>query len=86
MYLMPYRDMPWAVIFEPEFDAEIQALDEDLQDELLAHATLLQAIRSHVRATDCRYPQGVAVREHEGATLRLEGRGMACRLRIRPRA
>jgi hypothetical protein len=34
--------MPWVVIFEPEFDAEMQALDEDLQDELLAHATLLK--------------------------------------------
>jgi hypothetical protein len=34
--------MPWSVIFHEEFDAEFQALDEPLQDELLAHAKLLQ--------------------------------------------
>ena len=34
--------MPWSVIFHEEFDAEFQALDEALQDELLAHAKLLQ--------------------------------------------
>ena len=34
--------MSWAVLFHAEFDAEFQALDEDLQDELLAHAKLLQ--------------------------------------------
>jgi len=34
--------MPWAVSFHGEFDVEFQALDEDLQDELLAHAKLLQ--------------------------------------------
>ena len=33
----------WTVLFHPEFDAEFQRLDEDLQDELLAHAKLLQA-------------------------------------------
>lgn len=32
----------WTVLFHQEFDAEFQALDEDLQDELLAHAKLLQ--------------------------------------------
>lgn len=35
--------MPWSVIFHEEFDAEFQALDEALQDELLAHASLLQS-------------------------------------------
>ena len=34
--------MPWSVLFHEEFDLEFQALDEDLQDELLAHAKLLQ--------------------------------------------
>ena len=32
----------WTVIFHPEFDAEFQAMEEDLQDEPLAHAKLLQ--------------------------------------------
>ncbi len=35
--------MPWSVIFHKEFDAEFQALEEALQDELLAHAKLLQS-------------------------------------------
>lgn len=33
--------MTWAVLFHDAFDAEFQALDEALQDELLAHAKLL---------------------------------------------
>jgi len=34
--------MKWTVIFCDEFDAEFQNMQEDLQDELLAHALLLQ--------------------------------------------
>ena len=34
--------MPWTVLFHEEFDFEFQALDQDVQDELLAHAKLLQ--------------------------------------------
>ena len=34
--------MVWTVVFHPEFDAEFQAMEEGLQDELLAHAKLLQ--------------------------------------------
>jgi hypothetical protein len=34
--------MAWTVLFHEEFDVEFQALDQDLQNELLAHATLLQ--------------------------------------------
>lgn len=34
--------MAWTVIFHPEFDAEFQEMEEGLQDELLAHAKLLQ--------------------------------------------
>ena len=33
--------MRWTVLFHDAFDAEFQALDEALQDELLAHAKLL---------------------------------------------
>ena len=33
--------MNWTVLFHDAFDAEFQALDEALQDELLAHAKLL---------------------------------------------
>jgi len=35
--------MSWSVLFHPEFDGEFHILDEALQDELLAHATLLGA-------------------------------------------
>jgi hypothetical protein len=34
--------MAWVVIFHPEFDAQFHAMDEALQDELLAHAMLLR--------------------------------------------
>jgi hypothetical protein len=34
--------MAWTVLFHEEFDLEVQKLAEDLQDELLAHAMLLQ--------------------------------------------
>lgn len=34
--------MSWIVLFHEEFDLEFQNLAEDLQDELLAHAKLLQ--------------------------------------------
>jgi hypothetical protein len=33
--------MTWPVLFHDDFDAEFSVLDEDLQDELLAHAKLL---------------------------------------------
>jgi len=33
--------MTWTVLFHDDFDAEFQALQEGLQDELLAHANLL---------------------------------------------
>ena len=35
--------MSWGVIFHEEFDADFQELEESLQDELLAHAKLLQS-------------------------------------------
>ncbi|MCA8917371.1 MAG: type II toxin-antitoxin system RelE/ParE family toxin, partial [Planctomycetes bacterium] len=33
--------MTWSVLLHDDFDAEFAALDENLQDELLAHAKLL---------------------------------------------
>ena len=33
--------MTWTVLLHDDFDAELLALEEDLQDELLAHAKLL---------------------------------------------
>jgi len=34
--------MGWEVLFQSEFDTEFQALEQGLQDELLAHALLLR--------------------------------------------
>lgn len=34
--------MAWSVLFQDDFDTEFAALSEDLQDELLAHAKLLE--------------------------------------------
>jgi hypothetical protein len=34
--------MKWEVVFHEEFDKEFKALDENLQDDLLAHAILLR--------------------------------------------
>ena len=35
-------DMGWTVLFHPAFDAEFADLQEDVQDEVLAHAKLLE--------------------------------------------
>lgn len=40
--------MPWNVLFYDEFHAEFQAMDGALQDELLAHARLLQEFGPHL--------------------------------------
>jgi mRNA-degrading endonuclease RelE of RelBE toxin-antitoxin system len=34
--------MKWEVVFHEEFNEEFKALDEGLQDELLAHAILVR--------------------------------------------
>ena len=41
-YSVHNRAVAWIGIFHPEFDAEFQAMEESLQDEMLAHAKLLQ--------------------------------------------
>lgn len=40
--------MPWNVLFHDDFHAEFQAMDSTLQDELLAHARLLQDFGPHL--------------------------------------
>lgn len=40
--------MKWEVIFHDDFDEEFHALDERLQDELLAHAILLRDYGSNL--------------------------------------
>lgn len=36
--------MRWAVLFEPAFEAEFEAMPETVQDELLAHGGLLEVM------------------------------------------
>jgi hypothetical protein len=40
--------MPWNVLFHDDFHAEFQAMGGALQDELLAHARLLQEFGPHL--------------------------------------
>jgi hypothetical protein len=40
--------MTWTVLFHDAFDVEFEAMVEDLQDELLAHANLLAAFGPHL--------------------------------------
>ena len=40
--------MTWTVLFHVAFDVEFEAMVEDLQDELLAHANLLAAFGPHL--------------------------------------
>lgn len=40
--------MPWNVLFHDDFHAEFQAMGGTLQDELLAHARLLQEFGPHM--------------------------------------
>ena len=40
--------MSWIVLFHDDFDQELSKHDEDLQDEVLAHANLLQEFGSNL--------------------------------------
>jgi hypothetical protein len=40
--------MTWNILFHDDFHAEFQAMDSALQDELLAHARLLQEFGPHL--------------------------------------
>ena len=55
----------WVVLFHEDFHPEFEALPEDVQDELLAHAQCAPDIRPHTRPTLGRHPQRLPSREHE---------------------
>lgn len=40
-------------------------------------------VRTAARPTDCRYPEGVQARQHEGAPFRVETGGLASGIRLR---
>src|SRR5882672_9010208 len=46
--LIHTMQVPWEVLFHEEFEPEFDALQADVQDELLAHARLLQQFGPHL--------------------------------------
>lgn len=78
--------MPWKVRFHPAFEPEFLALPEQVQDELLAHAGLLEIFgpelgRPHVDTLNAsRYPKMKELRIQSGE------RRMARRIRFRSQA
>jgi hypothetical protein len=56
----------WTVLFHPAFDSEFQGLSEAVQDELLAHAKVLELMGPAAS----RHAEGLAAREHEGTPVR----------------
>lgn len=63
--------MSWSVEFHDEFEAEFDALPEDVRIEILAHAKLLEAFGPELGRPRCDTLKGSA-REHEGAALSSE--------------
>lgn len=68
--------MPWNVLFHDDFHAEFQAMGGALQDELLAHARLLQEFGSHLGRPTVDTLR-LEAREYERVAFRLCRRGMA---------
>lgn len=81
--------MNWIVEIADEFEPEFDALDEEVQTEVLALSRLLQQFGPQLGrpgAATRGHPERVAAREHEGVEVQRREWGMAARLRIRPGA
>jgi hypothetical protein len=60
----------WLVIFfHAEFQPEFNALDPEVQDELLAHAKFVERIWATAQAPYGRHPSRINARQHEGAEV-----------------
>jgi len=59
----------WEVEFREDFDPEFDALPDDVQSELRAHALLLEQFGPAARQVPRRHAQGFAPREYEGVAL-----------------
>jgi hypothetical protein len=57
----------WEVSFYDDFEAEFDALDEAVQDELLAHAKLLEQFGPQLGRPPGRHTQWLPSCEYEGA-------------------
>jgi hypothetical protein len=58
----------WSVEFHKDFDPEFDALPDDVQNELRAHALLLEQFGPQ-RQAPRRYAQRFAPREYEGVAF-----------------
>jgi hypothetical protein len=63
--------MTWIVLFHDAFDAEFEALEVELQDELLAHAKLLATFGPGLGRPTVE-PQRFTTQQHERASVFLE--------------
>jgi hypothetical protein len=59
----------WQVFFHAEFEPEFDALEHEVQDELLAHANLLKEFAATAQAPYCRHFTWIEARQHEGVAL-----------------
>lgn len=76
--------MTWAVLLHEAFDAELDDLPEEVQDEVLALMGLLKhfgPVLGRPRV-DTLKGSRLAAREHEGTAVRRRRRRMARRLRF----
>ena len=64
--------MSWTVLFYEEFDLEFQGLAEDLQDELLSHAKLLQEFGPQLGRPSVDAPYLAALKAAESVRKRKE--------------
>jgi hypothetical protein len=73
--------MNWTVEIADEFELEFDALDEDVQVEILALSHLLQQFGPQL-GRPRGHAERLTVREHEGTAVQRGGRGVAACFRI----
>jgi hypothetical protein len=74
--------MNWTVEIADEFEPEFDALDEDVQVEILALSRLLLQFGPQLGRPARGHAERLTVREHEGAAVQRGGWGMATCLRL----
>jgi hypothetical protein len=62
--------MSWAVLVADEFEPELLALPEAVQDSLFELVRVLQQFEPATRPAACRHVERLKTRQHERAALR----------------